>query len=334
MTNSVFKMSSEIKEEFSNLKEYTESTNYRNRELLLVVDSYEESLNIDVFKFTYENITDLFLTVISSSSLGSVESKLSVLKSYVSHCIARGLVPTMENKFANLDKKFKKSLVSQHAIENSYFNWETIKYIEKKVENDMDKLIMELVYLGVKGRSKKNCTCEELRNMRIEHISENNTINLYKNNGRFRTINLPLDVIELIKRVNEEKIYYVNNGEERSRLHSSNIETKKLENTGYIFRPINSKSPFGQVHELFFVQQLSKIGVWTDTNYLNVKNLYYSGMIEQVVNIHKETGELPTPQQLFDIISEADFGNTKMLKYQYSQKIKHMSIPYLMNKQG
>ena len=198
----------------------------------------------------------------------------------------------------------------------------------------MNSIIMELVYLGVKGRSKKNCTCEELRNMRIEHISENNTINLYKNNGRFRTINLPLDVIELIKRVNEEKIYYVNNGEERSRLHSSNIETKKLENTGYIFRPINSKSPFGQVHELFFVQQLSKIGVWTDTNYLNVKNLYYSGMIEQVVNIHKETGELPTPQQLFDIISEADFGNTKMLKYQYSQKIKHMSIPYLMNKQG
>jgi hypothetical protein len=133
-----------------------------------------------------------------------------------------------------------------------------------------------------------------------------------------------------MKRVWDNKEYVHNNGEERRRKHISSIDYVTLNNSEYIFRPVNHNYNGIQVPPLFFIQQLNKIGKWLDVKYLTLNNLFFSGMVEKAVKIYHETGEEPTAEQFLAIVQEADWGETAELQIQYSHKLRRLCRAYMV----
>lgn len=338
----VLQVDKETKDEFLDSPRFTTQTKKNIFSTLAAADKYEALTSKSIYNLSYEQRDDLIATQYKNKTLSTVEATVSILKGYIDFCISKNIVPHFENRFAVLNIEDMRNFVSQQSTDNRYIPWEQIKEIEKDVYNDMDKLILEVVYSSIRGRTQKGETCAELINMSlqsfneesnttIENINENdNTILVYGNNKKLtRKVQIKPETIKLIKKVSECEEYIGNNGEVRVRRFGIPKEEKiDLPTTGYVFRSIKDRNET-KVHPLFFIQQIKKIGKWTGVNYITLNNLYFSGMMEKVLNIFKNTGEYPTKKQYLTIVQEADYGKTLQLQMSYAFKLEKLSKPYI-----
>ena len=279
----VFEVDPEVKEEF--LEKQMKSTRSYYRYVLQLADDFEVKLGKEIYNFNTEERDELLIVQYKNKNTFAFQSVLSPLKTYVDFCIApKNLVKNNENRFANILTSNYKSYINVQAKENSYISLSECRELQFRLKNYQDRLILELSSLGVRGRTEKGNTLEELVNLKQSDVNwEKKRLYLTKNNGEMRWIEVDDYTLNLIKKVINEDFYIANNGL-KTKLNDEGIyeETDRgriINPSEYIFR-IPGKNKHGKVEYQFFASRIQRMQKWLGNPYISISNLYFSAIIE------------------------------------------------------
>lgn len=262
---------------------------------LLRVDEYENLVKKSVYNLDFEEIDDMLESKFTNKSRASVGSNRAYIRKYVDFCLKNNLVQHGENRFTIITCKDMDSYVNIHAIEHKFIAKEERREIQEKIVNYDDRLYMELIPLGVRGRTQRGNTCEELINLKKSDIDfENRKMTVWNNDGEPREIyDLEDYTLDLIKKTIEQKFYKANNGyrDETSPYESNrkDVKTYPMNDTEYVFRGTRN-SISQKVDNRFINGRFKKLKIWTEKSYLNITNLYFSGMVDCVLQAKVEKG--------------------------------------------
>lgn len=287
-----FKIDAEIKQEF--LESKPNRTARSNGFILKLADEYEEITNKAIYNMTYSELKELIAVQFKNSSVGSITKNVSILKKYIDFCIEKHLVSYMENRLTTFTRKNAKEFVSKQAIEYRYITREQLRKYQNMLANEQDVALLEAIYCGIRGRTQEGATLEELINLQIDINSnrfKENILELVRNNGRRRFIEISDKTKQILLNAYNQKFYISNNGEE-SVLMRGGVKYTVINHVGnYVFRVPGTKK-----HELFnpvlINSRMSKIQRWTGNEYLTIHSLYMSGMITTAKDIINQNGKI------------------------------------------
>lgn len=210
--NIKFEINKELKEEFLNTKPSATAT--AESFVLRSADEFEEMIGKPIYNMTYTELKEMISMQFKNSSLDAIRKNNSILKKYVDFCIDKKMVAHGENRLASFTLDEIKKLTHKQALLNKYINKEQLRKYQNIMYNDQDKLFLELPFIGVRGRTKKGATYEEIINLTIDDVDEENKITrLVQNDGTDRYMEIEPSTIELIKDVYNQEFYVENNGE-------------------------------------------------------------------------------------------------------------------------
>ena len=314
-----FEVDADYKEEF--LKSIKPTTRKFYTYILQLADEYESLIGKSIFNFSVEDRDEFLVVKYKNKTTFSFQATLSPLKKYVDWCISKNFVTHFENRFASILTKDYEQYINVQATENSYIPLSENRELQKVLANDQDKLIIELLGLGVRGRTKKGNTLEELINFKVSDVNyEDKTISLVSNNdddkskeGEIRP--LPVDdyTLDLIKRVINQTFYVFGNGF-ASKPNDAGVyeKTEKgfiINPTEYVFR-VPGKNKFGKADHQLFVNRIQRIQNWLGKPYITVSSLYFSAMIDFAKEILDKKGKLEK-EDYYKINMNFNFGDTK-----------------------
>jgi integrase len=316
-------------------KPYRKSTIKTIKSKLLKVDEYEQKMGKSVYNLNFEEIDDLMNSQFLIKSRNMASGTMSYIIGYIDFCIKKNLVKHRENRFKILNKDDKYKFVSPHAEQNKYLTKEERRNSQSKLVNPCDKLIIELIPLGVRGRTQLGNTNEELRNLRNEDVDfENRVLTLRNNDGDERYIyNLDNYTLELLEQTINQTEYEVNNGIIPE--GKTNAIKRIINKTDYVFRTAG-RNKHGKVKSQYFGTRINKIiKEYCEDSYITVTNLYFSGMIDYAKQILLEKdGEPLTLEDYSKIRDRFDYGqpieleNGEQSWYNVLIKIKGMVEDY------
>ena len=324
----VFEVDPEVKEEF--LEKQMKSTRSYYRYILQLADDFEVKLSKSIYDFNTEERDELLIVQYKNKNTFAFQSVLSPLKTYVDFCIApKNLVKHNENRFANILTSNYKSYINVQAKENSYISLSECRELQFRLKNYQDRLILELSSLGVRGRTEKGNTLEELVNLKQSDVKwEKKRLYLTKNNGELRWIEVDDYTLNLIKRVINEDFYIANNGL-KTKPNDDGIyeETNRgriINPSEYVFRT-PGKNKYGKVDYQFFASRIQRMQKWLGNPYISISNLYFSAIIEYAKEEKKKKGEL-TKEDYIKINERFEFGENGE---KYLFKTKELIATYL-----
>jgi len=246
------------------------------------------------------------------------------------HISPKNLVKHNENRFAIILTSNYKEYINAQAKENSYISLSESREFQSQLRNYQDRLILELLSLGVRGRTEKGNTLEELVNLKEEDIKwEKKRIYLTKNNvGEKRWIKVDDYTLDLIKKVIDQDFYVANNGLKTKPNDDGIYETtdrgRIINKTEYVFR-IPGKNKHSKVDYQFFASRIQRFQKWLENQYISVSNLYFSAIIEFAKNLKAEKGNL-TKDDYIKINERFEFGADGE---KYLFKVKQLIGTYL-----
>lgn len=287
-----FKVDHDIKEEFLDSQKKSTRTFYSY--VLTQADEYESEIGKSLYNFNIEDRDELLLVKFKNKTHWAFQSNLTPLRKYVDFCISKKLVRHNENRFATILPQDYSNYVSVQAMENSYLSKEQIRELEDKLINEQDKLMLELLSWGVRGRTEKGNTLEELVNLRVRDIGwDEKILVLMDNDGEVRYVEVDDYTLELIKRTINQRFYFFNNGFKTKKNENGIFEKSEkgavINETDYVFR-VPGKNKFGKTESCFFEGRIQRIQKWLERPYLTISNLYFSGMINYARELkNKET---------------------------------------------
>lgn len=338
----LFKVDPQVKLEFLNDRNWVSKKSTRKfyTYVLGLADEFEQKIGRSIYNFNIEDRDELLLVQYKNKNKWTVQSNLTPLKKYVDFCILKNLVQHNRNRFAEILTDDYENYVNLQAVEHSYISKFQIREMQKYLINDQDKLILELPSWGIRGRTKKGCTLEELINLKVkEDIIDQGDVKqliVTKNNGEFRHVDVDDYTIDLIKRVIGSKSYIFNNGYKVKKNEEGEYEKTNraavINETEYVFR-IPGKNKFGKATPGFFASRIEKMQQWLEkpfpgvSSYLTVSNLFFSSMIDFAKKLKDEKGELTT-EDYEDINAIFEFGIGKA----YIPKTKDLVNTYLVGK--
>jgi len=325
----VFEVDPEVKEEF--LEKQMKSTRSYYRYILQLADDFEVKLGKPIYNFNTEERDELLIVQYKNKNTFAFQSVLSPLKTYVDFCISpKNLVKHNENRFAIILTSNYKEYINAQAKENSYISLSESREFQSQLRNYQDRLILELLSLGVRGRTEKGNTLEELVNLKEEDIKwEKKRIYLTKNNvGEKRWIKVDDYTLDLIKKVIDQDFYVANNGLKTKPNDDGIYETtdrgRIINKTEYVFR-IPGKNKHSKVDYQFFASRIQRFQKWLENQYISVSNLYFSAIIEFAKNLKAEKGNL-TKDDYIKINERFEFGADGE---KYLFKVKQLIGTYL-----
>lgn len=312
--NFEFVVDNEVKHEF--LDRQKKSTKKFYGYILLRVDEFEQELGKKVYDFNIEDRDELLLVKFKNTTVWAFQTNLSCLKNYVDFCIGKNLVRHNENRFSAILPKDYENYVSNQAIDNFYMSKAEVKELEGKLLNSQDQLILELLGCwGVRGRTEKGNTLEEMINLRVKDVKpDDKLIYLYNNDGEFRYIEVDDYAINLIQKTIDEDFYIFNNGYEMKR---NSAQGRPINETEYVFR-LPGKNKFSKVDDQFFTRRIQHMQKWLERPYLTISNLYFSAMIDYAKQLKEQHGEL-TKEDYIKINERFQYGETGE-KYWYKTR--------------
>jgi integrase len=320
-----YNVEDEIKQEFLNTK--PTQTAQSEAYILRSADEYEELIKKSIYNMTYAELKEMFAMQFKNSSISTILKNISILKTYVDFCIDKKIVEHGENRLSTFTIKEAKEFAHRQALLNKFITKEKIKEYQNILYNEQDKLFIELPYLGIRGRTVRHGTLEEIINLSIDDIDEGNRmLTLTQNNGKHRRLEVELSTIELIKDAFKQTIYVENNGEETDNPRFSKPRESiinKIER--YIFR-VPGKNKFQKFNSNLLNSRMKRIQKYLDNPYISFTSLYQSGMIELALDIYKEKGII-TKDDYIEICDRYNFGSGDPEKYWY--KVKDLSEQYI-----
>lgn len=300
-----FQVDNEIKQEYLN----TKPTGTAESDIFVLrdFDNYENQVGKSVYNLNIPELNEMFATLRNSSKRTAGKNK-SILVNYIDFCVSKKIVSHMENRAKYIDvEKF----VSRQALLNKYISREKVMEYENLLYNEQDKLLIQLVNMGVRGRTTEEGTMEEILNLTIDDVNFlENTLKLKQNDGKIRLLdNVPDNVMELIKDTYEQQYYVENNGEMTNNPRIPDPRRSMINRTGefsrYIFL-IPGKNKFDRFSPSILNSRMGKIQRVVDNKYLTWTSLFNSGMIQMCMDIYKEKGE----------VTDRDFDNI-CIRYNY-----------------
>lgn len=299
----MFQRSSELKKEY--LEQFATGTAKSRVFILRLVDEYETKLGKDVFDFTLVELKTMIATQFRNTSIGSVQTNVSIIRSYVDFCIGKNEVLHNTNWLAVLDKEDLQQFVSKKVVEYKYITRKELNEYQDMLVNAQDIALIELLYLGVRGRTEKGASFEEIINLKIDPLSDdfnNNILKLEKNNGQVRFLEVSSRTIGIVLDAYNQEQYLTDNGDSSSRVTSRVVN--KLDN--YVFRKSGGKI-FSQFESDTVQSRVAKIQKWCGNKFITAYNLYMSGMIDMALDIYNKKGGL-IPDDYIEICEAYDYG--------------------------
>ena len=315
MANIQFEFEAKVKEEY--LETLPTGTAKSNMFVLKPVDEFEVATGKSVYNFSYEEAQELLAAKFRNTSLGSIAKNISVIRKYIDFCMSKGLVSHNENRFDIFNKEAMEDFLSDNVLKYKYITHEELTTYQQKLVNAQDKCMLELFYCGVRGRTQKGATLEELLNLKIDPSSaavKNNVLELVKNNGDSRLITVSPETMALVLETYYQEYYITNNGDDTSRV----LEVYINKFDDYVFR-VPGRNKFQQFNWQMVNNRILKIQNWCGNQFITVFNIYLSGMIDKAIAIYKRDGEI-ADQDYLRICTEHNYGGANPERYMWKLK--------------
>lgn len=309
------------------LKQKPVETARADIQTFVAVDEYEVLLNKPIYNFSLAERDELMMMKFKNTSIGAVNSTASKIKGYIDFCVRQGAVPHNQNIFDTFVKSEAKKFVSKHATEFKYITKEKLQKYQNLLKNYQDKLLITLPYYGVRGRTVKGGTLEEIINLKINPYNEDVKrciLTLERNDGSSRELTIPQEVMDLVIDVYEDEEYLPNNGLPNDTARGAkSYKINRCEN--YVFCALgNNKKDI--LNPIVINARFQKIQNYCNNQYITVYNLYMSGMITMAMDIYKQKGELESSDYI-DICKQYKYGGDSPEKYM--SKVKYEVETYL-----
>lgn len=314
-----FKIDNEVKHEFLSTK--PSATAKSEAFVLRSVDEYEYLINKPIYDMTFTELKEVLAMNLKNTSLRTILKNISILKTYVDFCINLKIVEHGENRLVYFSTEEAKKLVHRHALLKKYISKEKLKQYQRIIYNEQDQLIIELPFIGCRGRPSEGNTLEEIISLSMDFVDEENRrITVVRNNGEHRIIQVELSTIELIKQTFQQKTYVENNGEITNNPKLSKPREALINHVeNYVLR-VPGKNKYQIFTANLLVSRMRRIAKYLDNPYITFTSLYQSGMLDRALTIYKEKGEVTT-KDYQSICGEFAFGsNGNPAKYWYTLK--------------
>jgi integrase len=314
-----FQIDKELKQEF--LDKQMKGTRDTYAYVLKKADEFEQELQKAIYDFNFEERDELILTKYKNKSKGVVQSTLSPLKQYINFCIGKHVVRHNQNRFDEIPVSDYEKYVNVQAQKNTYISKEECRELQKRIFNSQDKLILELLTWGIRGRTEAGNTHEELINLTIDDVDfENHILTVTNNDDEIRIVRVDEYTIELIKEAIKQETYMCNNG-------TGTIKVMPINDSEYIFRT-PGKNKFGKVDQQLFTRRMQSFQEWLEKPYLTISNLWFSSIIDYAKKIKEEKGEV-TREDYIRINEIFRYGENREQQTLYWIKTRDLVEPYL-----
>ena len=306
-----FEVDAEYKEEF--LEKQLKSTRGFYRYVLKKADEFEVKKEMKIYEFDLDTVDELLNVQYKNKNTFAFQTILSPLRTYVDFCIGKSLVRNNQNRFSTILKSQYEKYVNLQAKENSYISQNEIRTWQNGLVNYQDKLIIELLSLGVRGRTEKGNTLEELINLKVQDVKFNeHLIYLINNDGELRYLNVDNFTLDLIQKTIETGYYIFGNGlkgkPNKEGVYEKTEKGFPINSTEYVFRT-PGKNKFGKTDYQLFANRIQRIQKWIEKPYLTISNLYFSALISYAKKLKLAKGEL-TKNDYININERFQFGDT------------------------
>lgn len=285
-----FEVDVDYKEEFLESQKPTTRTFYSY--ILKLADEYEKEIQKSIFDFSVADRDEFLIVKYKNKTTFSFQATLSPLKKYVDWCISKNFVKHFENRFASILTKDYKNYINVQAQENSYISLQENRELQSLLANDQDKSFIELLGLGVRGRTEKGNTLEEMVNLRVKDIDfEQKVLNLTNNDGEIRPLTVDDYTLELLKRTINQNFYLNNNGF-KTKANENGVyeQTDKgliINPTEYVFR-VPGKNKHSKADYQLIASRIQRIQGWLQKPYLTISNLYFSALVSYAKKLKEE----------------------------------------------
>lgn len=315
----IFEVDNDLKYEYLNSK----PTNTAQTEMFVLrsADEYEKLINKEIYNMTYLELREMLAMQYKNSSIAVIIKNISILRGYIEFCINKKVVAHGENRMEVFTIDEAESLVHQQAIENKFITREKLREYQSILYNEQDKLLIELPFIGVRGRTVKGGTFEEIINLTMPNMSdeENNMLTLTQNNGKHRMFKVETSTMALVRSVYEQEVYVENNGEPTNNIRIPYPKEFKINKLGnYIFR-IPGKNKLTKFATSTFYSRLRNFKIWLNNPYISYTSLYHAGMTQAAMDIYKENGVV-TAEDFKNICIRYNYGAGHLDRYWFSVK--------------
>ncbi len=264
------------------LKQFDEGSALTIGYVLSKATPIENVLNKDLAQFNDQEIKHV-MHAINPVNLTSSKRYGGLIKSYIDWAMAKGYgTGSNINVLAGMGDDYYREFVG--VKKTTISREELFEEILKNLVNDQDKLPLLLAFEGVAGED-----LHEQRYLTIDCIIDDNTLEVPTFEGSTRTLQVSTELIELIRRTNEQDVYYYRNG-----LASSRIKDVELIKTDYVLKkPAKGTEENKPIEKSVLYSRLRKVGEdYSSFPQLTYKNLQQSGMIYMGYQIYMEKGSL------------------------------------------
>lgn len=318
-----FQVDNELKQEFLNRQ--TKDTKEFYFYILQKADEFEQEIEKKIYDFNIEERNELLLTKYKNKSKGVFQSNLSPLRTYIDYCISKHVVKSNENRFATILTKDYINYINIQAMQNRYISKEEARELQQKIENAQDRLIIELLTWGIRGRTEEGNTHEELINLRVRDVDFiNKIITAINNDGDIRDVYVDQYTIDLIKEAIYQDEYVCNNGIIKK---DRKQKTIPINQTEYVFRT-PGKNKEGKVDQQLLTRRIQSFQKWLEKPYLTIGNLWFSSLIDFAKKLKEEKGGL-SRNDFIRINEVFNYGSTKEQQILYWGKTADLVKPYI-----
>ena len=296
-------------------------------------NDFEDYYKKEIEKFNQDDIKEL-LKFFAKTSPNSLAVYFSRLKKYYGYLYEykgiKSLVNYIDMKYADY-----KDFVSADIYTSRIISREELYSCLGKIVNPCDRLLLLLIFLGVKG--ERNIDLLNLKKSDIDLNSRHILVN-----GKH--YNFDATIESEIRNTINTNIYYMNNGRGETLAAQRKNRVELVENSEYIFRPIelklNLKRDKSTLNKLT-PQSIQKRVLAILHDILNKPNmtlqtLYVSGVIQKLVDY--SNGVEMTNKEVREWIDTQNISVTKQEVYKlYVERMKRLNptdeMAYLNNNQ-
>jgi hypothetical protein len=201
----------------------------------------------------------------------------SILETYVDWCIQEGYVSTRINYFQGLSKQDLKNFVDYEAQQNKYITYEELLDMEQQCINAQDAVLPRLVFIGIRGDE-----CSELINLKVSDVHSNKIV------LPDREIKIDDSTYMLILDAINQTEYMRGNG---AVSESAKTDKMAINSSDYVLRAAGS-TKMGKIEYQALRMRLTRIKDYFGNDYLNFRNIWFSGMLHKARMIEKTKGEV------------------------------------------
>ncbi len=296
----MFLVDNNIKQEYLATK--ITATAEADTHVLRAADEYESQIGKPIYNMTYAELKEMLVMQYKNSTTRTIRKNISILKNYVDFCLEKNIVLHGENRLIPLSGDAE-TFMNQHAFKNRFINKERMREYQNILNNEQDKLILYLPYIGISGKK-----LEEITNLRIRDIDHiNKMLTLSTNSGKHRRFEVDTFTIELIMSAYEQDFYVENNGEETNDTRLTKVKESKINRIeDYVLR-IPGKDKFKRFTFGLLNSRMYRYQKWLGNKYITYKALRDSGMVQMALEIHGKRGDV-TKEDYIDICDRFNFG--------------------------